>query len=69
MARKISDSKRLWLTVGVTIACITIFTVSLSYDKDPVSVATALAILCAPVYAYLGMETWKPSKKKDEVES
>lgn len=69
MARPISNSKRLWITIGVTTVNIATLIVSIVYDKDPVSVATALAIVNAPVYAYLGMETLKPSKKQNESES
>lgn len=69
MTKLLSNSKRLWITVGVTAVNVITLVVSMVYDKDPISVATALTIIDAPIFAYLGVESWKPSnKKQDEVQ-
>lgn len=62
----ISKSKRLWVTLGVTAVNVIVFVFGIYRDVDPIAIGTGLGIINAPVYAYLGMESWKPSKKKQD---
>ena len=65
---RISKSKRLWVTLGVTTTNVIVFILGINKGIDPIALGTGLGIINAPIYAYLGMESWKPSKKKqDEV--
>jgi len=47
---------------------VTLFYIGISLEKpiDPIALGTGIGMINAPVYAYLGMESWKPSKKKQD---
>ena len=63
---KITKSKRLLVTLGVTTVNMVVFIYGVRKGVDPVAIGTGLAIINAPIYAYLGMESWRPSNKRKE---
>jgi len=45
---------------------VTLFYIGINLKIDPIALGTGIGMINAPVYAYLGMESWKPSKKKQD---
>lgn len=66
--QKVSKSKRLWVTLISMGVNVTLFYIGINLGIDPIALGTGIGMINAPVYAYLGMESWKPSKKKTNEE-
>lgn len=62
--QKVSKSKRLWVTLITQLVNVALFCFGITEDLDPITLGTGIGMINAPVYTYLGMESWKPSKKK-----
>lgn len=55
-------SKRLVFTVIVVFTNFVVFTVGLIYGADPMGVGSGLAMMNAPLYAWVLGESFRPSK-------
>jgi hypothetical protein len=64
--RKVSNSKRLWITLAAFAVDAYLFHLGIQKSVDLLSLGTGITILNAPIMAYLGVESWKPSKKKQD---
>lgn len=63
---KMSASKRLKITVFAFIVNVLLFWYGMYKSSDLTSLGAGLAFINAPIMAYLGAETVKPSVKKKE---
>lgn len=66
--KTLTKSKRFWFSMIVFGVMIISFNITLIFvdNIEPVTLATGLIILGAPLYGYLIGETVRPSEKKSE---
>jgi hypothetical protein len=62
----VSNSKRLWVTLAAFAVDAYLFQKGITAKVDMMALGTGITILNAPIMAYLGVESWKPSKKKQD---
>ena len=63
---KVSNSKRLWVTLAAFAVDAYLYQKGIEAKLDMMALGTGIAILNAPIMAYLGAESWKPSNKKQQ---
>ena len=62
--QKVSRSKRLWVTLGAQVFNALLFFYGIQKGIDLTTLGVGIGMINAPVYTYLGVESWKPSNKK-----
>ena len=58
-------SKRLWVMIGAMATNYWLINQGIG-STDLIQLATAVLMINGPVFAYMGVETYRPSQKKNE---